>query len=248
MSIINILDLNLYLISFVDTESIINLSELNKESYQVITKLNLYKQIISHRKKKPWLRYFNMIVYSIDNNYIELFKCLFFNDKKELDVDVAFYAVVNSNIKILEILHEHKYDIAKNLSDITNKIHFGTPNIIIVLQWLVDHKYLKEINSEIIIRQGHLHILIFMKKNNLKILPYTKYDLNNTKNVDNIDILLWLIANYFIESEIINLIQGFVSHRNNVFKKNYSSILKCAVENNLISFEIFMNEIIERYP
>jgi len=246
MSIINITDLNLYLISFADTESIVNLSELNKESYQIITKLNLYKQIISHRKKRINLRYFSMIVYSIGNNYIELFKCLFLNDKKELEMNLSYYAVLYYNIEILELLYEYKCDIACKLSNTICQLNFENLNVVAVLQWLFDHKYLKEINSDRIIRHRHIHILIFMKKNNLKLLPYTAY--NFSIDMDSIDIILWLMANHFIESELIKLIQKFSNYRNNIFKKNYPLILKCAIENNLTSFELFINEMIKNHP
>lgn len=245
MAIINILDLDLYLINFMDTNSIIKCSEINKKSYMTINKLNLYKQIISHYKQKN--PYFTIITYSAQNDYIELFKHLVLVEKKPFGPMTTSSAVQNCSVKILKWLFEHKYQIGYSENDIDVLVYDNNPNLINILPWLLDPNYSKNINAGIIINQYRIDILIFLKKNNVSLSPYTINDIDYYDITNRIDIILWLMSNHFIEPVFSKLILKLANFCRNDFIKIYPQMLTCAIENNLISFKIFLSGMIKAY-
>lgn len=241
---IGIEDLDLYLTKFMDTESIINLSKINKKSYQRISKLKLYEQILMYKKSK---RFFTIMVYSAQNNCTELINHLIFVEKNPLEPQIVSCVVMNCNVEILKLLYKNKIKINYSNNDIDVAVLRNNPNIINMLKWLLDHNYLKNINSSSIIQSDRLDLLIFLKENNIELLPYCYYDIDYYDVMNHTTIIVWLIDNYFIESAFIRMVLKLSNFRRNDSKKINLLMLDHAIKNNLVRFENFLNEVIKNY-
>lgn len=192
MAIINILDLDLYLIKFMDTKSIINSCKINKKSNRMITQLKLYQQLVIYIKNKTD----TMINYAAINNCVELIDHLFLIGKYIHNDEIILLSIKSGSIDIFKWLHNRK--LVKNFDCLQYAFQYSIENKINIIQYIINHY---EINLD---KRNNMYIFLYcdvdvfelLSKNNINI----QYDLNdifhaifrNDKNV-----LTWLIKNNY---------------------------------------------------